>query len=99
VFSWGVLAPHTPLPSRCVISPWAYSCGSGDILFNSSVQQVTVPSGTFRLNTRDFLTIVPGMYAGPILSMVHGSPSVSNNLFSGLYAEVCGMGHISMYTN
>ena len=36
---------------------------------------------------------------GPILSMVRWSPSVSNNLLSGFYAEVCGMGHIPTYTN
>ena len=36
---------------------------------------------------------------GPILSMVHRSPSVFNNLLSGLYAEVCVMGHIPTYTN
>jgi len=32
---------------------------------------------------------------------IHGSsaPSVSNNLLSSLYAEVCGMGRISIYTN
>ena len=36
---------------------------------------------------------------GPILSMVCRSLSVSNNLLSSLYAEVCGMGHIPTYTN
>ena len=35
----------------------------------------------------------------PILNMVHRAPSVSNNLLSGLYAEVCGMRRILMYTN
>jgi len=35
----------------------------------------------------------------PILSMVRRSPSVFNNLLSGLYAEICGMGHIPTYTN
>ena len=36
---------------------------------------------------------------GPILSMIRRSPSVFNNLLSGLYTEVCGMRHIPMYTN
>jgi len=36
---------------------------------------------------------------GPILSMIHWSPSVSNNLLSGMYTEVCEMRHIPMYTN
>jgi len=35
---------------------------------------------------------------GSILSMVRQSPSVFNNLLSGLYAEVCGMGYIPTYT-
>jgi len=29
----GVYCTPTPLPAGCAISPWAYSCGSGDILF------------------------------------------------------------------
>ena len=36
---------------------------------------------------------------GPILNMIRRAPSVFNNLFSGLYAEVCGMGCIPMHTN
>jgi len=36
---------------------------------------------------------------GPILNLVRRSPSVSNNLLSGLYAEICGMGHIPTYIN
>jgi len=36
---------------------------------------------------------------GPILNMIRRVPSVSKNLLFGLYAEVCGMGLILMYTN
>jgi len=36
---------------------------------------------------------------GTHLSMVRQSLSFFNNLLSGLYAEVCGMGHIPMYIN
>ena len=36
---------------------------------------------------------------GPILSMVRRSPSVFNNLLSGLYAKIYGIGHIPTYTN
>ena len=34
-----------------------------------------------------------------ILGMVRRPPSVSNNLLFSLYAEICGMGHITTYTN
>ena len=52
----------------------------------------------FRLSTGSPWTLSRAC-TRPILSMVRRSPSVSNNLISGLYAEVCEMGHIPMYTN
>jgi len=38
-------------------------------------------------------------FTRPILNMVHRSSSVFNNLLCVLYAEVCGIGRIPMYTN
>ena len=97
--SEGCTGTPTPcLPAGCAISPWAYSCGSGDILFMFGRTINPIPSGTFRRSTGYSLTVVSDMY-GPILSMVRRSPSVFNNLLSGLYAKVCGMGCIPMNTN
>ena len=55
-----------------------------------AVRSVSVPDTPWPLSQ---------VCTGPILSMVHRSPSIFNNLLSGLYAEVYGMGHIPMYTN
>jgi len=107
VFSLGVLAPQLPWsPARCVISLWAYSFESDDTLFlfgciishvrtYSKSQYLAVHSGLVS-NTPGSLSRA---CAGPILNMVHRAPLVFNNLLSGLYAGVCWMGHILMYTN